>query len=304
MDLIVYFGAFCVAIAVPVAWWSVSSTAPTATARAHLEAQNTTNLRTISLARTAGDRLWRPAVGTVAARLRRLTPAGVVERLDTRSQLAGVSAKWPVDRILSAKFLLLAIGLLIGGLSLIGDPSPRAVLGAIVFPVIGYILPDTLITRLAAARQDEITRQLPDAMDQVTITVEAGLGLEAALARVAERAEGPLPEELGRMIQDIAVGIPRQEALDRLVERTDVADLRQFVASLRQAEKNGVPLAHVLRTHADELRERRRQRAEEKAHALPVKIAFPLLVCILPALFVIIMGPAIVELSKSALFQG
>ncbi|MFT7649185.1 MAG: tight adherence protein C [Candidatus Poriferisodalaceae bacterium] len=304
MSLTVYLACFLVAAALPIAWLAASSSGSNPSASARLEAADTNNLRTIALSRTASERLWQPGRRSMAARFRRITPSGLVERLDRRSQLAGIAREWPVDRLLSAKFVLMMFGFLLSAVALTGPVTPRSILGAIAFPVFGFLLPDTLVTRLAAGRQEQIERQLPDAMDQITITVEAGLGLEAAIARIGQKAEGPLPDELNRMMQDIAVGIPRHAAFDRLVERTDVADLRQFVASLRQAESNGIPLARVLRTHADELRERRRQRAEEKAHAMPVKLVFPLLLCILPALFVVIMGPSMIELSRSALFAG
>ena len=147
-------------------------------------------------------------------------------------------------------------------------------------------------------RTDAITRDLPDVLDQLTISVEAGLGFEAALARISAKGDSALSTEFGRMLQDIKLGVPRSDALGQLATRVGVDDLRHVVLALRQAEKLGVPLAKTLRAQSMEMREKRKFRAEEAAYKLPVKMIFPLGFCILPALFIVILGPAAIRISR------
>jgi tight adherence protein C len=210
-----------------------------------------------------------------------------------------VSDPWPLERVLATKLLLGAAGVLGGALLLVSNPSGGTLLlfcGASAF---GFMGPDALLAAKARERQEVIERELPDVLDQVTICVEAGLGFEAALQRAAATGSGPLAVELARTLQDIGLGMSRRAALDALMERTDVADLRHFVLALGQAERHGVPIAQVLRIQAVELREKRRQRAEERALKLPVKLVFPLVLCILPALFIVLLGPAAIRISSS-----
>ena len=143
------------------------------------------------------------------------------------------------------------------------------------------------------------TDREPLATQNYHAMVESGLGFDAALQRVGERGEGPLAEELQRTLNEIAVGIPRREALGNLVERTDVDGLRGFVVAIRQADEYGLPVARVLRVQAAQLRVRRRQSAEERAMKMPVKIVFPLVLCIFPALFVVLLGPAVVRIART-----
>jgi tight adherence protein C len=168
---------------------------------------------------------------------------------------------------------------------------------------LGYFAPDVVLIGRAQARQQIIQRELPDVLDQITVSVEAGLGFDAALAQAGRNGKGPLAEELARTMQDVAIGVPRLKALAGLLERTDVPDLRHFVLAVKQAEQYGVPIAQVLRVQSTDLREKRRQRAEEQAMKIPVKIVFPLVFCILPALFVVILGPAGMRVAD-ALFRG
>ncbi len=157
--------------------------------------------------------------------------------------------------------------------------------------------PDTVLARKARDRQLAISNQLPDTLDQLTICVEAGLGFDAALARTARTGRGPLAQELARLLQDLRVGVPRVEALKAMLERTDVPELRQFVHVIIQAESYGVPISKVLRTQAAEQREKRRFRAEERAMKLPVKVIFPMVFCILPTLFIVVLAPAFLNIS-------
>jgi tight adherence protein C len=162
--------------------------------------------------------------------------------------------------------------------------------------LIGFYLPFYLINSRARQRQKSIIKTLPDSFDLITTCVEAGLGLDAALARVAEKVEGPFAQELQRAIRDVALGKSRRDALKELGERTGVQDLIIFTNAVIQAESMGSSIGQVLRVQADQLRVKRRQRAEEAAYKAPVKMLFPLVLCIFPTLFIVILGPAIITI--------
>jgi tight adherence protein C len=260
----------------------------------HRNAVAATNLRQIVLARSAAERALRPLVGALARHARRLTPRGVVAALDRRLELAGT--RTPVEHALLLKAAL-AVG--VGGLGFawyLAAPSTATLALVPAAVLLGYTLPDARLARQARARQLAVVNELPDTLDQMTICVEAGLGFDAALNRVARTSRGVLGGELRRMLQDVQLGLPRGEALDNLAARSDVAELRQFVHAILQAEKYGVPVAQVLRTQADEHREKRRSRAEERAMKIPVKLVFPLVLCILPTLFIVVLGPGLLRI--------
>jgi tight adherence protein C len=195
--------------------------------------------------------------------------------------------------------MVLGIGGVIGGLQWGGGVVIGGLMTGLLVGLFGYSLPDLLLWSRGRERQDLIQKELPDTMDQLTISVEAGLGFDAALARVSTAGQGPLAEELRRLLGEIKVGVPRREALRHLLDRTEVQELRHFVLALQQAEEYGLPVARVLRVQAAELRIKRRQRAEEQAMKVPVKIVFPLVLCIFPSLFVVLLGPAVIRVMRT-----
>jgi tight adherence protein C len=164
--------------------------------------------------------------------------------------------------------------------------------------VAGFLLPDSALSRKVEERQHEILSTLSDTLDLLTISVEAGLSLNAAIAQVVQNVPGTLSAEFARMLQEIQLGVPRSEAFRHLAERTDVEELNAFALAMIQADVFGVSIASVLRTQAQQLRIKRRQRAEARAQQTPVKIVFPLILCILPALFVVIIGPGAIRISQ------
>ncbi len=170
------------------------------------------------------------------------------------------------------------------------------ILGGLAF--IGFYMPFHIVTSRARQRQSAIIKSLADAFDLITTCVEAGLGLDAALSRVAEKVEGPFAQELSRSLRDIALGKARKDALKELGERTQVPDLIQFTNAVVQAETMGSSVGTVLRVQSDQLRIKRRQRAEEQAYKAPVKMLFPLVMCIFPTLFIVILGPAIITIMQ------
>jgi tight adherence protein C len=232
----------------------------------------------------------------------RLSPGGVATTMQRRLDFAGNPPGWSADRMLAVKGLgLLTLGFL-GALYGLHDPE-LLVVGVGLGAVIGFFLPDLLLYNSGQKRQQQIPAKLPDALDMLTICVEAGLGFDAALAQVAKNTKGPLAEEFARALQEMQIGKSRSEAMRAMADRTSVPELRAFVSALVQSSELGIPVAHVLREQAKEMRVRRRQRAEEQAQKVPVKITFPLIFCLFPALMVVIIGPGIIEISHSLFFK-
>jgi tight adherence protein C len=259
------------------------------------------DLRQMVLRQRARKRLLTPAADRLVARFRALTPTGAIERLDNKIDVAGARSTWSADRLIGAKVLLAMVGALFGVYRVLGAPTPLNLLVAALFTAGGFGIPDMILARRAKERQETIDHELPDLLDQMVVSVEAGLGFEAALSRVAKGNDGALAHELSRVLQDIRFGMSRRDAFGKLLGRTESTDLKQFVNALTQAERLGMPLADVLRVQADEMRKKRRMRAEETALKIPVKLVFPLLLCILPALFVVIIGPAVIRVADSGL---
>lgn len=257
-----------------------------------------TDLRKLVLSQSGYDRVFEPGLKVVARVARRMSPVGVVSQIERRLVLGGLNL--PVELVLLAKLALVGLLGTTGAVFALRSPSLKTVFLAVALGLFGYLLPDALLARRVASRQLSIRNELPDLLDQVTICVEAGLGFDAALARTARSGHSPLTQEVTRMHQELRIGIPRREALDNLLARTDVAELRQFAHALVQAETYGVPVSQMLRAQSSEHRERRRQLAEERAMKLPVKITFPLVLFILPAMFVVILGPAVINLMDSS----
>jgi tight adherence protein C len=193
-------------------------------------------------------------------------------------------------------------GAVLGILLFLGDPSAGKALMGLAATALAYFVPDMLIRSNAQKRREAMKIALPNALDQMLISVQAGLGFEAAMARAAENGKGPLADEFIRTLQDIQVGRSRKEAYLDLSDRVDVRDVRSFVRAVVQADAYGIAIAKVLKAQAGEMRLKRRQRAEEHAMKIPVKILFPLITCIFPALLVIILGPAVLSIVK--MFQG
>ncbi|WP_115790351.1 type II secretion system F family protein [Arthrobacter silvisoli] len=223
---------------------------------------------------------------------RRIAPVGYVAWLDKQLAGAGRPKEWPLSRVLMVKPLLALAGGVMGVLLFMVDRSAGRVVLAVAIVLLAYFVPDLLIRSNAQKRRDAIRRDLPNSLDQMLISVQAGLGFEAAVARVAANGKGPLADEFIRTLQDIQVGRSRKEAYVAMSERVDVPDVRSFIRAVVQADTYGIAIAKVLKAQALEMRTKRRQRAEEHAMKIPVKILFPLIFCIFPTLFIILIGPA------------
>ncbi|NHW45474.1 type II secretion system F family protein [Paenarthrobacter sp. MSM-2-10-13] len=225
----------------------------------------------------------------------RLTPKGYTIWLDKLLAKLGRPAGMPLGRLLILKPALALAAGLVGLLFFLRAPSGPGFVLYLAAVSLVYFIPDLLIHGRAAERQKAIQTELPNTLDQMLISVEAGLGFEGAMARAGQNGSGPLAMEMLRTLQDMQAGRSRKEAYIALAERVDVHDLRAFVGAIVQADTYGIAIANVLRTQAKQMRIKRRQRAEEQAMKLPVKVLFPLMFCILPVLFIVIMGPAVIN---------
>lgn len=232
---------------------------------------------------------------------RRYTPHGYVEKTRDKLILAGSPERLDVDQVLILKVLAVASGvvwipLVFGALGMSGG---IAVLFVATLWASAFLAPDIVISNKTKARQHQIAVQLPDVLDLLVISVEAGLGFDQAVERTASAVPGALSEEFRRMLQETRIGATRADALRAMEERTQVPELRSFILAMLQADTFGVSIARVLRTQADEMRSRRRIRAQEKAQKAPVKMLFPLVMCIFPSIFVVVLGPAVIQLSHT-----
>ncbi|MHC6221830.1 type II secretion system F family protein [Arthrobacter sp. MMS24-S77] len=227
---------------------------------------------------------------------RQLAPDGYVAWLDRQLAGAGRPKDWPLGRILMIKPLLALGGGSFGVLLFLSDPSAGKFLLGIAVMALAYFVPDLLIRSNAQKRREAIRLELPNSLDQMLISVQAGLGFEAAMARAAENGKGPLADEFIRTLQDIQVGRSRKDAYLDMSQRVDVPDVRSFIRAVVQADAYGIAIAKVLKAQAQEMRTKRRQRAEEYAMKIPVKILFPLIFCIFPTLFIILLGPAVMNI--------
>jgi len=263
-------------------------------------AQAPRSLEEMELEQPFSERVLRPIIQRLAAYGERFTrkknqsphqKESGLEKTRRRLTLAGNPNRWTTSDWLGVKLFVALIGAGVGGLILMFVDIAFLMVGIIIGGVLGFILPELWLSRQIAARQKAIVKALPDALDLLVISVGAGLGFDAALARVVAKSDNPLTRELNRVMQEMRVGRARRDALRDLVTRTDVPDLSNFISALIQAEQLGVSVTQVLTVQADQMRVLRRQRAEEQAQQAPLKMLFPMMGFIFPALCIMILGP-------------
>jgi tight adherence protein C len=250
------------------------------------------------------DRVLFPLLARSQRLGRRLTPEDASERIREKLEMAGNPFGWTVERVMAGKVVGFAVALVVSLiLALILGLGFLPTLGfVLIASLLGYMAPNMYLHQQTYERSDKLQRALPDAIDLLTISVESGLGFDAACAQVARNTEGPLSEEFARMLQEMQIGRGRSEALRSMAERTNLPDLRAFVSAMVQADAFGIPVGQVLRVQSSEIRTKRRQWAEEMAQKVPVKILVPLIFCILPCLFIAVLGPAAMAIMDS--FKG
>lgn len=303
MALLFILGVSLVLLAIVLVGSALSQTTESGVTRslAVLEAMtNAPKELTKDLDRSFADRVLDPLQQRALGLGRRLSGADTPDRIRRKLDLAGNPHGWTVDRVVSGKVIGAVAGLAAGVLFgfMLEGTGVRLIL-AIGGLVVGFFAPNLYLYQKIHERSEHLQRDLPDAIDLLTISVESGLGFDAAVQQVARNTDGPLAEEFSRVLREMQIGQGRADALRALGERTNVPDMRSFVGAMVQADSFGIPVAQVLRVQSSEMRVKRRQRAEEKAQQVPVKITVPLIFCILPTLFIAVMGPAVLSIMNS-----
>jgi tight adherence protein C len=245
-----------------------------------------------------GERVVTPGISRVTSLLSRYTPVGMRDVVAKNLTLAGIRPSFTAELFLALRVLAAATGIALG--YYVGVVNGPHLLGAFWIPFMaygGYLAPGHWLDGRVSDRQESIRRDLPDMIDLLTISVEAGLAFDGALLHARKAMTGPLSDEVGRLLHEMQLGAPRIEAMRHLADRSSVEELRGFVLAMVQADIFGVSVANVLRGQSLELRTKRRQRAEEKAMKVPVKLLFPMICCIMPALLVVIVGPGVIRIS-------
>jgi tight adherence protein C len=252
------------------------------------------SLEDMEMQRPFSDRVLRPMIQRLA-RAGKRQEGGMVAKIDAKLERAGYpgglrGADWVGVKLLG----LIAFGVLGALLGLVLGGGIMMLLFGVVGAAVGYLAPEFWLGKRIAKRSMEMVLQLPDALDLLTISVEAGLGFDAALAKVVEKMEGPLVDEFRQALAEVRMGRTRRDALRDVANRADAQPVSNFIGAIIQAEQLGVPIAKVLQIQSNQLRIERRQRAEEAAAKAPVKMLFPMVGCIFPTIFIVILGPAVI----------
>jgi tight adherence protein C len=266
-----------------------------------LEGYEVEDVRDQELLKPVRERAVLPVMKGLTDLGRRFTPSGYVDKIRQRFVYAGEPNADAVDRFLAIQVVAVVVGVLAGLFFLFGSSLgglTKLLAGGLCIAV-GILGPGAVLNRRVEERQKQIRNKLPDILDLLTISVEAGLGFEQALDRTVAAVPGPLSDEFGRMLGEVRAGSSRADAMRALETRTNVAEVRSFVLAILQADTFGVSIGRVLRAQADEMRIKRRQMAEERAQKAPVKMLIPMVFCIFPALFVIVLGPAVLKIADS-----
>jgi tight adherence protein C len=271
-----------------------------------IERGNVTSLEEIELSQPFSERVIIPIVKRIGELSARFTPQKAIQ--DTSRMMEQAGNPWPIDAatFLAIRFILAVVmgGFVITMVLLSPSPNPGdnamyiggAVLG-------GFYLPHIMLTSRITARQKEIRNAMPDALDLLTICVEAGLGFDAAMGKVSSKWDNQLSLAFARVIKEIQLGKVRREALKDMADRLGIDEMTSFVAAIIQSEQLGVSMAKVLRIQSEQMRIKRRQLAEEKAHQAPIKMLFPMAILIFPSIMIVLMGPAVLILMQSSLGQ-
>ena len=250
------------------------------------------------------DRIMSPLQQRASKIARRFSGSDAPERIRKRLDVAGNPASWTVERVQAGKVIGAIVLFLtsVAFTAVLGTSLTVRIVVVAGATAVGWLGPNLYLYQKVYDRSKRMQRDLPDAIDLMTISVESGLAFDAAVQQVARNTEGPLADEFSRVLREMQIGQGRAEALRGLSDRTEVDDVKSFVTAMVQADSFGIPIANVLRIQSSEIRMKRRQRAEEQAQKVPVKITVPLIFCILPCLFIAVMGPAVIHIMDS--FSG
>jgi tight adherence protein C len=265
------------------------------------------SLEELELSQPFSERVIVPMIQSISEVAQRFTPQQTMEKARHQLQLAGV-----IHKIKPAYFLVARLGgaVIGGGLGFLlatsaaDSPTYQRILMPVGGLALGYYIPVLLLMSKIRRRQEDVIKALPDALDLLTICVEAGLGFDAAMAKVAEKWDNELSLAFARTVQEMQLGKLRREALRDMANSLDVSDVTSFVAAIVQADQLGVSMAKVMRIQSEQMRMKRRQRAEEKARQAPVKIMIPLVFFIFPTILIVLLGPAILQIRDSGVLGG
>ena len=265
-----------------------------------LEGYQIQDVRDQEMLAPMSERVVAPLLEGLTGMAQRFTPKGYGEKVAQKLVHAGNPPNLNVDKILVMKLLgLVSVVFWLPITLMLGFQGPLLLVGIVVLWGVSFMYPDVLLNRKIEDRQKEISRKLPDILDLLVISVEAGLGFEQALDRTCTAVPGALSDEFRRMLHEIRIGATRADALRAMADRSDVPELRSFILAMLQADTFGVSISRLLRSQADEMRIKRRLMAQEKAQKAPVKMLFPLVFCIFPSIFVVILGPAMINISRA-----
>ena len=265
-----------------------------------LEGYQIQDVRDQEMLAPMSERVVAPLLEGLTGMAQRFTPKGYGEKVAQKLVHAGNPPNLNVDKILVMKLLgLVSVVFWLPITLMLGFQGPLLLVGVVVLWGVSFMYPDVLLNRKIEDRQKEISRKLPDILDLLVISVEAGLGFEQALDRTCTAVPGALSDEFRRMLHEIRIGSTRADALRAMADRSDVKELRSFILAMLQADTFGVSISRLLRSQADEMRIKRRLMAQEKAQKAPVKMLFPLVFCIFPSIFVVILGPAMINISRA-----
>jgi tight adherence protein C len=265
-----------------------------------LEGYQIQDVRDQEMLAPISERVVAPLLEGLTGVAQHFTPQGYGEKVAQKLVHAGNPPNLNVDKILVMKLLgLVSVIFWLPVLLFLHFAGPILLIGVVVLWGVSFMYPDVLVNRKIEDREKQISRKLPDILDLLVISVEAGLGFEQALDRTCTAVPGALSDEFRRMLHEIRIGATRADALRAMADRSDVPELRGFILAMLQADTFGVSISRLLRSQADEMRIKRRLRAQEKAQKAPVKMLFPLVFCIFPSIFVVILGPAMINISRA-----
>ncbi|WP_076260261.1 type II secretion system F family protein [Intrasporangium flavum] len=296
----VYVAAALVAIGLMVAVLSMSfgTSEPRGVAKSLMLIEDSVTSRSVVTADLgARDRLVTPVFDRTKSLAMALSPKGTDDRFTLMLDRAGNPSPWTVERIMGAKGVCLLLGIVLG--AVYGSFTLVSVVYGLLLGAVFFFLPDLLLYNAGMRRQEQTSKSLADALDMLTVCVEAGQGFDAALLQVARNVDGPISGEFARVISEIQIGKSRGEAFSAMGDRVTLPEVKNFVTALVQADRLGLPIAAVLREQTANMRLVRKQKAEEKAQKVTIKILFPLMTCILPALFIVIIGPGAINMAKA-----
>lgn len=257
-------------------------------------------LEELELEEPFAERMIKPLIGKIARFLSGRTPQQTMAGIQQKLVMAGNPRGWTAMDFLGIKGAAAIVVAFLAFFLLSGMTSfPMPFVGALGGALLGFYFPEMYLGQLIGGRQKQITKALPDVLDLLTISVEAGLGFDAALAKVTQKWDNALTREFSRVLTDMRLGKPRREALRGMADRTEVPEVSNFISALIQADQLGVSISKILSVQSEQMRLGRRQRAEEEAHKAPIKMMFPMVFLIFPSVFLIILGPAVPQIMES-----